>query len=288
MSHPIDPVDSRPALGSEPRVEARRARPQLSAQHHYHRIDVHLIVVADEGTARMAVDFTEYAITPGTVVWVRPGQVYRWLDVAELGAIALVFPAGILDADLDSGNGPASARTCWHLTGSVRDEVLTLAGVLERAPARQPADPVDPADRLGRAESRHVLTALALRLLRAGPTPARSPSVMTFARFRAAVDDSFAERHAVAEYATALGYSTRTLSRSTRAVTGYSPKQVIDARILLEARRLLAHTRRPVGGIGLSLGFDDPSNFASWFSIRAGCTPSEFRAQIGRPSDLAG
>lgn len=286
MSHTIDLVDYRPSPGFEQQVEARRTRIPAPPRLPYHRIDFHLVVIADEGAARVAVDFAAHEIVPGTVVWIRPGQVYRWLDVRDLGAIALIFPAGLLDPAVESpGDGSGGAPTRWTLAGGARDDVLALAGILERAHGRRSADT---SDALRRTASRHLLAALALRLLREADGPVPSTATSAFGRFRAAVDSGFAERHAVADYAAALGYSTRTLSRLTRAATGLSPKQVIDARILLEARRLLAHTDLPVVRIGVAVGFDDASNFTSWFAIRAGCTPSEFRARIGPATSFAG
>jgi len=59
---------------------------------------------------------------------------------------------------------------------------------------------------------------------------------------------------------------------------GKTPKQLIDERILLEAKRLLVHSNDPGKIIGLSLGFDEPTNFNKFFKKHTGKTPSEFRA----------
>ena len=56
------------------------------------------------------------------------------------------------------------------------------------------------------------------------------------ARFRDAVEEDFRIHHDVAHYARRLGYSARTLSRSTQAATGRSAKQLIGERVLLEAK----------------------------------------------------
>jgi AraC-like DNA-binding protein len=61
------------------------------------------------------------------------------------------------------------------------------------------------------------------------------------------------------------GYSVRTLGRATRAAAGESPKQAISDRLVLEARRL---------------GFRDPSNFSTFFTIHTGQSPTAFRAAI--------
>jgi AraC-like DNA-binding protein len=59
----------------------------------------------------------------------------------------------------------------------------------------------------------------------------------------------------------------------------HTPKQAIQDRLTLEARRLLAHTNLPISTIATQLGFHDPSNFATFFTHHTGDTPTAFRDQ---------
>ncbi|SPE99419.1 DNA-binding transcriptional regulator AraC [Streptomyces sp. MA5143a] len=54
-------------------------------------------------------------------------------------------------------------------------------------------------------------------------------------------------------------------------------KHVIDARVALEAQRLLAHTDEPVATIARRLGFVEPTNFGKFFTRHSGMTPGAFR-----------
>ncbi|MGX9882978.1 helix-turn-helix domain-containing protein [Streptomyces sp. NPDC002276] len=51
-----------------------------------------------------------------------------------------------------------------------------------------------------------------------------------------------------------------------------------DARVLLEAKRLLVHTDATAADISRTLGFAEPTDFAKFFRKRDGRTPLEFRA----------
>ena len=104
-----------------------------------------------------------------------------------------------------------------------------------------------------------------------------------YRRFRALLERDFAVAHDVGHYADALGYSTRTLARATQAAAGRTPKQAIQDRIVLEARRLLAHTDLPSATIATQLGFRDPSNFSAFFATHTATTPTAFRASERRP-----
>ncbi|MFG2832450.1 helix-turn-helix transcriptional regulator [Streptomyces sp. NPDC048434] len=98
-----------------------------------------------------------------------------------------------------------------------------------------------------------------------GPTPVRRRA------------NDFADSHHVSNYAAALGYSVRTLTRAAQAATGSTSRQYLDARILLEARRLLVHTDATSAEISRRLGFPDPSDFTKFFRKRDGGTPLRFR-----------
>ncbi len=74
-----------------------------------------------------------------------------------------------------------------------------------------------------------------------------------------------------------LGYTPRTLSRATHAATARSAKQFIDDRVILEAKRLLAHSDSPAATIARHLGFDDDTNFTKFFRRHTDTTPGAFR-----------
>ncbi|GAA3126221.1 hypothetical protein GCM10017687_45910 [Streptomyces echinatus] len=120
---------------------------------------------------------------------------------------------------------------------------------------------------------RHTLTAFLLRLahLAASSAPAsRQQTDSTFTRYRDAVERGFATNHSVSAYADALGYSRRTLVRAVRAATGGTPKGFIDRRVVLEAKRLLAHTDLTIGRVGAAVGFPDAANFSKFFHLHTG------------------
>jgi AraC-like DNA-binding protein len=84
----------------------------------------------------------------------------------------------------------------------------------------------------------------------------------------------------VEDYARTLGYSPRTLSRATMASAGVGAKDFVDRRVILEARRLLAHSDRSAEQIATQLGFSSATNFSKFFRQRTGASPIAFRADV--------
>lgn len=96
--------------------------------------------------------------------------------------------------------------------------------------------------------------------------------------FRDLIEDQFKTNRQVSRYASQISITEKRLNVATTKVLGKSPKEMIDERVLLEAKRLLAHTTESIKEIGFSLGFDEPTNFIKYFRKHQKVTPLEFRA----------
>jgi AraC-like DNA-binding protein len=62
--------------------------------------------------------------------------------------------------------------------------------------------------------------------------------------------------------------------------SGSSPKALIEQRLILEAKRLLAHTGLAVEAIATKVGFSEPTNFVKFFRRHGGMRPLDFRAKF--------
>lgn len=99
-----------------------------------------------------------------------------------------------------------------------------------------------------------------------------------FDRFRAAVEQHFPQYHHVAEYANLLGCSSKKLCSVCKQQTGNSAKRLIDDRLLLEAKRLLAYSALSIGEIAIQLGFEEATNLAKFFRRHTDLSPRDFRS----------
>lgn len=95
--------------------------------------------------------------------------------------------------------------------------------------------------------------------------------------FKDLLENQFRQQKLVSNYAEQLRVTEKRLNKATSKILDKSPKQMIDERIMLEAKRLLAYTNETVKEIGFDLGFDEPTNFIKYFRKRHHSTPVEFR-----------
>jgi AraC-like DNA-binding protein len=95
--------------------------------------------------------------------------------------------------------------------------------------------------------------------------------------FKDLLETSYKSQKQVNYYAKQIIITEKRLNQATTKVLGKTPKEIIDQRIILEAKRILAHTTESVKEIGYHLGFDEPTNFIKYFKKHSKLTPTEFR-----------
>lgn len=93
------------------------------------------------------------------------------------------------------------------------------------------------------------------------------------------VEQNFKTMHTVAEYASVLSKSPKTLSNLFSKLGNKSPLQFIHERKMLEARRLLNHSDKSISDIAYELGFEDIQSFGRFFKNQEGVSPSEFKSK---------
>ncbi|MBB4806701.1 AraC-like DNA-binding protein [Chryseobacterium defluvii] len=98
-----------------------------------------------------------------------------------------------------------------------------------------------------------------------------------FRDFSRYLEIHFREKHNVSDYAELLHIAPKTLTHKFKNLNLDSPNQFIINRILLEAKRLLFYTDKPVKEIAYDLGYEDPAYFNRLFTQKTGNTPVNFK-----------
>lgn len=251
-----------------------------------HRLEFHQIMLVREGRGTYCVDSAPVECRAGTLLWTRPNQVVRSLPEASMEADIIMFTqafplqmgahVGMLDDVLRPSH--------WQLHDSELAAFQRVLALLREEFER-------PDKGLGEDLLKHLLAVVLLHIHQmcrerhSEPSPVTGDNGELFLRFRRELDRSYHATRLVEDYAAALSCSTRALARACREVAGTSTKNVIDARVALEARRLLAHTDLPIGAIARQLGFSEVTNFGKFFIRRVNTTPGAFRrdSKVGNP-----
>jgi len=265
-------------------IEDLRSRAPAEHFEKLQRADFYRLLGVLKGHTTPMVDFSSHVAESGDWLLVRPGQVFRYDFSSPWDGWLLVFRPESL-----SVAGSSSTVDEFDLLRRVEDLPCRHAlnaeqhDWLSRSLQQLQHDGALCADvALRNALLRHQVASTLLRLsMWQSPTTAGDAYNATehanFRRFYKQLDADFATRHQVQHYANVLGMSEKTLSRVCQSVAGTPAKAVINQRLLLEAKRLLAHTTLAAQTIGRELGFEEATNFVKFFRKETGLTPLAFR-----------
>ncbi|EGU42124.1 hypothetical protein VII00023_21767 [Vibrio ichthyoenteri ATCC 700023] len=98
-----------------------------------------------------------------------------------------------------------------------------------------------------------------------------------FYRLKNHIDDHFSLRPSVAEIALSMGKSVKQLDKLSKDNAGISVKELLDERVLIEAKRQLAFSQYAIADIAADLGFNEATNMTKFFKRHTGVSPKDFR-----------
>lgn len=254
---------------------SQRAKPE--------RVEFFMLWLTTRGSSHHSVDFVDFAVSEGSLVFAKPAQVQQWhVETRMEGCILLVEPTALLPAQghhvsLDMllalmDEWPAVVQLDAQFSKEITNQIDTL---------HRDFNNYDQSS-LDNALIQNAVLGLFLRLARwhgarLALTGSENSNPVVFKLLRKALEKTFRQQWSVGQYARHLGYSESTLNRACVAATGQSAKALIDRRLALEAARLLIHTDASIAEIGHQMGFSESTNFVRFFARMNGATPARFR-----------
>jgi AraC-like DNA-binding protein len=244
------------------------------------RPEFHTVYVGLRGAGTHVVDFTRVPLGAGLLTFVARGRVQQFVPDRGVDAWMLLFAPELLggqpgDRRPDPLRAPAVLSPVWPEPALAvpAAEMRELLALVEQLAAEQ-ARPFDALQEPVLAALLRVLLLRAERLREGG----RESLPAALERFFTILERDHAETRSVAHYARAAGVSPRRLGELLAAQAGRSTKQLIDERVVLEHKRLLAHTELSVKELAARTGFAEPTNLVKFFRHHTGMTPLAFRA----------
>lgn len=232
------------------------------------------------------VDFVDYPVTDNTIFFIAPGQVHSFDGANDYEGVIIHFNASFM-ADEETSESvflkydvfnAYDSLPYYKVTQEEAERLMTLVNEMNREYSLTGAF-------AHKDYMRYLVRMFLIRVQRNGERKQKaklyvsSVANRTFVRFRQLLEQNFHTLHTVQGYADLLHVSPRTLTKYVNMSTHRSPLQVINDRIVLEAKRQIQHSMLSIKEIGYDLGFEDPSYFVKFFKRMTGRMPNEFRNQ---------
>lgn len=103
------------------------------------------------------------------------------------------------------------------------------------------------------------------------------PQALLVARFRTLIEERYRAHVSLDNYASALKISLSRLREACLKVAGAAPHQMVQDRLVVEAKRVLLYSNMSISEAAFYLGFNDPAYFSRFFAKAAGVSPRAFR-----------
>ena len=261
-------------------IQSRSRKYLWKIDTHRHALLSQCILITD-GPVAAVLDETRAALTGPAVMIVPAGTVHSFRFRADTEGHVLTFDlARVLSMASAAHQAPIESLFAMPRAIDLRGDpqlALRAQHLLERLghEFRQPDSWDAP---VGSWLACSALWVLALGTAGGGaPELHGSRDMQQLRAFRQLIESQYLKHWPVERYARQLALSETSLNRLCRRLAGRTAFDMIQQRLVLEARRRLVYAASPVSSIAGELGFKDPAYFSRFFRRHLGVGPNDFR-----------
>jgi len=256
---------------------------------HLQRLNYYSIIWVQQGSGKLTADFTDYAFTAGAMMTFTPYQPFIIHSDANISGIAIHFHPdffcihkhhaevachGVLFNNIYS---PPFVRL------NHEDDAVFMAIIDQmKKEMQQPA----------LAQYELLVSYLKIFLIQASRLKVeQQPSAenniskreqpFILQSLKEAIEQHYKTKHSAADYAGLLHITPKALAKIAKTHFNKTLTALIAERIIIEAKRELYLTSKPVKAIAYELGFDDEFYFSRFFKTNTNVSPQLYRNTVG-------
>lgn len=249
-----------------------------------HRHNFQELLYIKSGSGKHSIDNQVLEVTPHTFYLIVRGQVHFFMKGYDSVGYLIRFTDDFLS------NFPSDQTWSHHIA------LFSNIAAHPTLPVKEPdvADFESLLDQMAKEQEyheefgtheilRHLLNVLLIKLERVRRTLSREKQKtnhyrdLIFQDFISLLEEQYQTSHDVDQYADMLNISPRQLSEILKHFLGKTTKQVIEERLVLEAKRYLLYSNFSIKEISYTLGYKDASYFSKVFKKLTGVPPRAYR-----------
>ncbi|MDR2275787.1 MAG: helix-turn-helix domain-containing protein [Sphingobacterium sp.] len=238
--------------------------------------DSYVIIFFERAFGNHSIDFVDYEHKDNQIHISFPGQIHSWKTYKGAKGHKLILSKKFVEAKLFSSKvlSPLSNKFPVINVTQAMSEKLSFEFKLISDGFKDDNHNLDVLsfrtkiifsfidELLGEEERKELLT------------NRRNPIVINFLEL---IEKNFIESKAVAFYADKLSVTPNYLNVLTKSTLGVTAKELIDSRVVLEAKRQLNGSSQTIKEVAFNLGFYSIASFSVFIQKRTGIYPSKLR-----------
>ncbi len=246
-----------------------------------HAHDFYLVMLFTKGDGSHTIDFKTYPVSPGSVFFMSPSEIHSWDLSDDTDGYVLFFNSSFYLMDALSKQlfnlpflRPKNKISHAQLNKKEQKEIEAVFQSIAREAEGE--------SQLKNNILRSYLDVLLFKLaamIKPGKDEKSTP-VSIVPELEALIDTHFMEHQPLAFYSGKLNISSQQLNSLTKKYLNKTVADLIQERMMAEAKRLLVYSSLTVSEIGYRLNFNDNSYFNRFFKKAEKITPEQFRNQF--------
>jgi AraC-like DNA-binding protein/mannose-6-phosphate isomerase-like protein (cupin superfamily) len=248
-----------------------------------HKHTFYEILWIEKGKTKQFIDYQEYEISDNTLFFISPNQLHLFEAWHDLKGLTIMFTEDFFLLNQQNQDllfelsflDNLYTNPFLNLSKEDTQELKLVFELLTQEKERK-----DSSQSILQSLLNVLLAKIQRCVNQTNPTPFDKIYLRTFKRFKILLDQYFDFNQPASFYAEKLAMTTHHLNLVAKQITGKKVSEVIRARSILEAKRLLTFTNLTSTEIAFKLGYEEPSYFSRVFKQETAMTPYQFKQSI--------
>lgn len=250
---------------------------------HVQRNGYYSLIWVTEGSGKVKADFSEYDFDRNNLFAFAPYQPFMF-SAKKLKGVAINFHPDFFCIYKHQSDAPCLFNNIYQPPHTFVDEATSasLRFLLDKMKAEVGHAKIDQHEVLVSYLKIFLITLSRLKMEQqpaASVPDAKEPLILQ--ALKDTIEKDFKEKHSASDYAKTLNISTKALAKITKSYFNRTLTEMISERIIIEAKRELYMTRKPVKEIAYELGYEDEYYFSRFFKTNVDISPQLYRETIG-------
>ena len=245
------------------------------------------ILVFDTST-KFEINLTQYVCSGSTILFLTPYQQFKWLDANKTELKLIQFHGDYYcieyHKNMISCNGilfnNIYEKPFFNITKSYYDEIVNTIEKMDKEIQNEIVSPFT--DSIVKSYLQLILSISSKEkskyLIDLKPNELPNKDLVYFQDL---LEKHYKTERSMAFYAAEFSLSTDAFSKKVKKQFSKSPSQLINERVILEAKKLLHLTYKSIKEIAQELNFEDEFYFSRYFKKNVGVSPSSYRKNVG-------
>lgn len=242
-------------------------------------------IIMFEGEARFSINYTEYKCKGNNLIFLSPYQILEWKESTTARVKVIEFHGDFYCIEYHKKEVACNGilfnniyqQPFISIENEVYQEIISIYKKIENFGNLHNDYDIS-------IVKTYLQLILALSSKQKQKNMGEFPHYQDFeniTHFQNILEQNFIQNREVHFYADKFGLSVNTFSKKIKKHFGKSPSKLIQERLVLEAKKLIHLTTKPIKEIAMELNFEDEFYFSRYFKKEVGISPNHFRKEVG-------